>query len=156
MPLFIEWVPTCSDEIDGYFELAPLTPSDVVYDLGAGDGRVLFAALSKGAGKAVGIEFSRKLIQKTKKTARSTGANGTLTLLKADIMDVNLADASVVLVYLCPEAYPDLKPKFESELRPGTRVVTQAFDIPGWKPTRTLRKIAADFYLYTMPPEKVP
>ena len=69
-------------------------------------------------------------------------------------MEVSLADVSVVLCYLSTTASSALKPKFESELKPRTRVAIESFPVPGWKPSRTVDKGYKQFYLYTMPPEE--
>ena len=125
----------------------------MVYDLGSGDGRLLFAALDKGVGKAVGIELDPERVGNARETARSKGLEARISFLQADVMEVSLADASVVLCYLSPSASVALKPKFESELKPGTRVVMESFPVPTWKPVRILEKEYKHFYLYTMPPE---
>ncbi len=154
VPYFIDWVPTGLDDISPYFELAPVSALDVVYDLGSGDGRLVLAALKKGAGKAVGVELDPELIQDAKKAAKLNGFNDNITFVEADFMKVHLAEASVVLCYLSPEIYAALKPKFASELKSGARVVTQAWGIPGWEPARTIRKDGQYFYLYIMPSKK--
>jgi ubiquinone/menaquinone biosynthesis C-methylase UbiE len=153
MPSFIGWVPTPPEHIDGFFELVQLTSSDVVYDLGSGDGRILFAALEKGAAKAVGVDLDAELVKTAAETARSKGLQDKVTFLQADVMDVNLADASVVFCYLISQASAALRPKFESELKQGTRVVMESFPVPGWKPVQTIYKDYKQFYLYVMPPE---
>jgi ubiquinone/menaquinone biosynthesis C-methylase UbiE len=153
MPSFIRFIPTPTDDIDGFFELVPLSASDVVYDLGSGDGRLLFAALDKGAGKAVGIDLDPERILEARETARSKGLDDRITFLEADVMETDLADASVVLCYLSTTASAALRPKLESELKPGTRVVMETFPVPGWKPVRTLERGYKHFYLYSMPPE---
>ena len=154
MPSFIGFVPTPEEHISGFFELAPVTASDVVYDLGSGDGRLLFNALEKGAGKAVGVELNPELVQKATETAKSKGLEGRVTFLNADVMDVSLSDATVVVCYLCSEASTKLRPKFEAELKPGTRVVMESFPVPGWKISRTLKREWKEFYFYTIPSEK--
>ena len=136
MPSFISFIPTPYEDIDSFFDLVPLAPSDVVYDLGSGDGRLLFAALEKGAGRAVGVELNPDHIQRAKETAASKGLEGRITFLPADVMDVNLADATVVLCYLFTTASTALKPKFEKELKVGTRVVMESFPVPGWNPAK--------------------
>jgi len=153
MPSFINYVPTSPEQIDGFFELAPVSLSDVVYDLGSGDGRLLFAALDKGAGMAVGVELNPNLIRKAEEIARSKGLDDRISFLREDVMEVNLSDATLVLCYLINSASTALKLKFESELKPGTRVVMEAFHIPGWKPVRTIKKGPKQFFLYTMPSE---
>ncbi len=154
MPSFISFIPTPHEDIDGFFELAPLSSSDVVYDLGSGDGRLLFAALNKGAGRAVGVELDSKLVHGVREEAKSKGFESRATFLEADVMEANLTDATVVLCYLISAASAALKPKFESELKPGTKVVMESFPVHGWKPVRTISKGYKEFYLYVMPPEK--
>ncbi len=139
------------EDIEPFFELAPVSPSDVVYDLGSGDGRLLFAALERGAGKAVGVELDPECVRAARETAKSRDIEDSAIFMEADVMEVSLADASVVLCYLSAAAVAALKPKLESELKRGTRVVMKAFPVPGWKPVRWLEY--AEFYLYIMPPE---
>jgi predicted RNA methylase len=139
MPSFIGFVPTRTQHIDGFFELAPVCSSDVVYDLGSGDGRLLLAALEKGAGRGVGIELDPEHIREAKALAKSNGLEDEITFFQADVMDVSLADASVILCYLSSTAAEALKPKFESELKKNTRVVMEMFAIPGWKAERVIK-----------------
>lgn len=151
MPSFISFIPTPDEYIDAFFELAPLSSSDVVYDLGSGDGRLLFAALDRGAGKAVGVELNPERVSEARKAARSRGLEDRISFLETDVMQVSLAEASVVLCYLSSSASVALKPKFESGLKPGTRVVMESFPVPGWKPARTIDKVYRQFYLYIVP-----
>jgi hypothetical protein len=115
MPSFIGYVPTQTEFIRGFFDLAPVTSSDVVYDLGSGDGRVLFHALEKGAGKVVGVELNPELVQESKKTATAKGLDDRATFLQADLMDVDLTEATVILCYLFPTASFVLKKKLSAE-----------------------------------------
>ncbi len=154
MPSFISFIPTPPEHIDGFFELAPVSSSDVVYDLGSGDGRLLFTALEKGAGRVVGVELDQENVRKAREAAKSKGLEDRATFLEADVMEMKLTDASVVLCYLSTTASSALKPKFESELKPGTRVVMETFPIPGWKSVQTTDREYKQFYLYVMPPEK--
>ncbi len=155
MPSFISFIPTPPEDIDGFFKLVPVSSSDVVYDLGSGDGRLLFAALDKGAGRAVGVELDAERVRLAREEAKSKGLEDRITFLEADVMDVNLADASVVLCYLSSTASAALKPKLESNLKPGTRVVMETFPVHGWKPAQNTEKGYKQFYLYVMPPEKI-
>ena len=154
MPSFIGFVPTPYDCIDGFFELAPVYASDTVYDLGSGDGRLLFAALRKGAGKVVGVELEPDLVKSSRKTAARKHVSDIATFMEADVLNVDLAGATVIFCYLYPTASEALKPKFEKELKRGTRVVMESFRIWGWKPEKTMENGGKSFYLYTMPPEK--
>ena len=158
MPSFAKFVPTPDEHVDSFFELARVSSADVVYDLGSGDGKLLFAALEKGAGRAVGVEQDPELVRSARETAKDKGLEGRVTFLEADVMDVSLADASVVLCYLSYKASEALKPKFETELRPGTKAVMESFPVSGWKPdgsTGFNMGCCGDscFYLYIMPPE---
>ena len=156
MSSFSAFIPTLTEQIDAFFELAELSESDVVYDLGSGDGRLLFAALEKGAGKAVGVEFNTELVCEARKTAGLKGLQDRVTFLKADIMQTDLSEASVIFCYLSAAACATLKPKFESELKKGARVVMEFFPVLGWKPLKTIEKDRKRFYLYVMPPEVSP
>ena len=153
MPSFISFIPTSHEEVDRFFELAPVSSSDVVYDLGSGDGRLLFAALDKGAGRAVGVELNTEHIRTAEETAKNKGVEDRITFIEGDVMEASLSDATLVLCYLSTAASAALKPRLESELKPGTRVVMETFPVPGWKPVQTLDRGYKHFYLYIMPPE---
>ena len=114
---------------------------------------MLFAALEKGARKCIGIDIDPDRVNAAREAAKSKGLDDKVTFIEADVMDVSLANASVVLCYLITEASEALKPKFESELKPGTRVVMESFPVPGWKPDMTKETGDRSFYLYTMPAE---
>jgi len=152
MPSFISFIPTPPSHVNGFFQLVSVSPSDVVYDLGCGDGRLLFAALEKGAGQAVGVECDPEPLATAREVAKKKGIEDRITFHEADIMSVNLSDATIVFTYLCSAAALALKEKFEVELKPGTKVVMEMFPVPGWKPSRVIER-GTDFYLYIMPPE---
>ncbi len=152
MSKFVEWVPTMSEFIDGFFELAPVSSSDVVYDLGSGDGRLLFAALEKGAGRCVGIDIDPKKIKEANESAREKELDGKVTFVESDFLDVDLSEATVILCYLFPEALRALRPKFERELKPGTRIVSEVFTVPKWKENEVREVNRKNFNLYIMPP----
>ena len=155
MPRFIRWVPTEEPLFDGFFELAPVSSSDVVYDLGSGDGRLLFAALERGAGKCIGIEIDREQIKISREKAEDRGVDGDrLTFIEGDVLEHDLSEATVVLCYLLADASLALRPKFEDELQPGTRVVMESFPVPGWKLTDSRIINGRSFYLYIMPHER--
>lgn len=158
MPYFISYIPTEPELIDGFFELAPVSSTDVVYDLGCGDGRLLFAAIEHGAGQAVGIDIDRSLISRCTAEAKKRGLENKVTFINKDLMDVDLSQATVIFCYLIGSAEWLLKPKFVSELRSGARIVTEMFPIPNWKPNRTYADQRwsgsryREFFLYIMPP----
>jgi 16S rRNA G966 N2-methylase RsmD len=153
LPSFITFIPTPYEDTDYFFDLAQSSPSNVVYDLGSGDGRLLFSALDKGAQGAVGIELNPMHVQRAREVAKSKGMEDKISFLETDIMKVNLSRATIVLCYLFTTASEVLKPKFESELKPGTKVVMESFPIPEWKPANTTPKGCKQFHLYIMPPK---
>jgi ribosomal protein L11 methylase PrmA len=157
MPYLINYIPTIPELINGFFELAPMHSNDVVYDLGCGDGRLLFAAIEHGAGKAIGIDLDSKLIVTAQAEAKRRGLENRVAFINGDIMNVNLSPATVILCYLLTGTLWDLIPKFESELKPNTKIVTETFSILRWKPTQTyVARFGSeyrDFNLYVMPHE---
>jgi ribosomal protein L11 methylase PrmA len=154
MPKFVLWVPTMSEFINGFFELTSVSSSDVVYDLGSGDGRLLFAAIEKGAGRCVGIDIDSKKVDEARELAREKGLDDKVTFIEGDFLDQDLSEATVILCYLFPEALRALRPKFERELKPGTRIVSEVFSVLGWKENLVKEINRKNFNLYIMPPEK--
>lgn len=154
MPKYVSWIPTDPDYIDTFFKLCSVTSSDVVYDLGSGDGRLLFAAMEKGAGRVVGIDIDPNLVKTSRETAEYLGIENKVTFIEADMMAIDLSEATVVLCYLFPTANADLRPKFEKELKAGTRVVTETFPILNWKPVKVSEDSGRIFYCYIMPAEE--
>jgi ribosomal protein L11 methylase PrmA len=125
-----------------------------VYDLGSGDGRLLFAALEKGAARCVGVDIDPEQVKVARETAKSLGVDNKVEFIEADFMEVNLSEASVILGYIFPTASAVLRSKFEKELKPGARVVMEVFFVPGWQPVKESVTNGRSFYFYTMPPEK--
>lgn len=153
MDSILPFIPTPYEDIEAFFELAPVSSSDVVYDLGSGDGRLLFTALEKGVCRAVGVEWEPRRVYEARETARKRSLEGKVIFVEADVMDVNLSEATVVLCYLLPVISAPLKLKFQSELKPGTRLVMESFPIWGWKPAQVKVHGHKPFFLYLMPPE---
>jgi SAM-dependent methyltransferase len=152
MGYFVSLIPTADDEVGCFFEIAPVTESDVVYDLGSGDGRLVFAAVMAGAGRAVGVELNPAHVEGSRQSAKKRGLDSKVTFVEADLMEVDLSEATLVVTYLFSTASAALKPKFEAELKPGARVVMESFPVHGWKPDRIMRREHRTFYLYEMPP----
>ncbi len=153
MGSFISFIPTPYEDVDPFFVLAPVSAEDVVYDLGCGDGRLLFAALERGAGRAIGIELDPLPLQTAKTKARQLGLEHKIGFVQGDVMETDLSPATLVLCYLITAASAALKPKLERELRPGSRVVMEAFPVHGWKVSEVWEVPYKTFYLYRMPPE---
>jgi 16S rRNA A1518/A1519 N6-dimethyltransferase RsmA/KsgA/DIM1 with predicted DNA glycosylase/AP lyase activity len=116
---------------------AGVTALDVVYDLGSGDGRIVFAAARRGA-RAVGVEIDAKLVQDSRDRAFATGVGDRTTFVWRDVLKTDLGPATVITLYLFPELNAKLATKFLAELRPGTRIVSHRFPVADWTPIRTL------------------
>lgn len=129
--------------------LAKLNPNEVVYDLGSGDGRILILAAGMFGAKAIGYELDEELANGSLNKVRSLHLQNRVKIIQEDLLNADLCNADVVTMYLSPKGNQEVKPKLERELKPGTRVVSLEFDIPGWKPN-IIRKILADNLTYTI------
>jgi len=116
--------------------LSELKAGETFYDLGAGDGRTVIMAAKEFGAKAVGVELREDLAKKALSSIFELGLERNVEILQSDIFKVDLAPADVVFLYLTTSANEKIKPKLESELRPGARVVSHDYEILGWKPSR--------------------
>jgi SAM-dependent methyltransferase len=142
--------------VDRMLELANIKPGETVYDLGCGDGRILIAAVEKYKAKAVGVEISPKVVAKARAQIQKAGISGQARVIEGDLLETDLSGADVVTIYLTTAFNEQLRPRLEKYLKPGARVVSHDYAVPGWKPTRI---DVADgqkhhIYLYEIPPVK--
>lgn len=146
--------------VDRMLEMAAIKPTDTVFDLGCGDGRILFQAAQKyQAAKAVGIEIDEKLVQMTNDRIAREGLQNKVKVVQGNLLETDLSSADVVTIYLLTQSNEVLRPRLEKMLRPGTRVVSYDYAVPGWKPKKIDRTNESPngghlIYLYEMPPEK--
>lgn len=143
--------------IDRMLELAAPKPSDVLFDLGCGDGRILIAAVQKFRVKAVGVEISEKLASTATENIHRAGLDEQAKVIQGDLLDVDLSKADVVTIYLMTQANEKLRPRLEKQLKPGARVVSIDYAVPGWKPSKIDKSEESRghlIYLYEMPPAK--
>lgn len=135
-------------------ELAAVKPGDVVYDLGCGDGRVLVTAAQRFQARAVGIEISDSLVQRTSERIASLGLQDRVKVIHGDLLQADLSPADVVVIYLMTGSNEKIRPQLEKSLKPGTRIVSYSYEIPGWKPMRVDKTDAHaghSIYLYEVP-----
>ncbi len=130
------FVPTPEPAIDAMLDLARVGPEDVVWDLGCGDGRIVIAAARRGARRAVGVDIDPARIREARENARRAGLGDRVRFVEGDLFDQDLAGATVVALYLLPELNDRLAPRLR-RLPPGTRIVSHAFGMVGWKPDAT-------------------
>jgi len=146
----VPFVPTPQEVVDKMIELAGVKKGDVVYDLGSGDGRIVISAAKKGA-RAVGFEIDGDLVKESRENIRKAGVQNAAEIRQQDILTVDLSAASVITMYLLPDVNMMLRPKLLSQLKPGSRVVSHAFDMGDWKPEKTAYVDGRTLYLWTIP-----
>lgn len=146
----VPFVPTPQEVVDKMIELGGVKKGDVVYDLGSGDGRIVITAAKKGA-RAVGFDVDGDLVKESRENIRKAGLEKSAEIKQQDILTVDLSPATVVTMYLLPDVNLKLKPNLLSQLKPGSRVVSHAFDMGDWKPDKTERVNGRTIYLWTIP-----
>ena len=122
------YVPTPEDVVERMLDLAGVTKSDVVYDLGCGDGRIPIAAAKRGA-RGVGIDIDPQRIAESNANAKAAGVTGRVEFRRADAMTVDVSPATVVTLYLLSSSNAKLRPLLTRQLKPGARVVSHAFSM---------------------------
>ena len=128
------YIPSPQIVVDRMLELARIKPGETVYDLGSGDGRILITAAQKFRAKAVGIEMSPDLCKSTMAKVDRLGLQDLVKVMQANLLKVDLSPANVVTIYLLTSSNMRLRPNLEKYLRPGARVVSNDFEIRGWRP----------------------
>ena len=123
-------MPTPAAMVEVMLDLARVTPQDVVVDLGSGDGRLVIAAARRGA-RARGVEYNPEMVRLSKRRAIEAGVQDRVTFVEGDMFEADIADATVMAVFLLTENMRRLQTKFLA-LRPGTRIVSNTFGIPEW------------------------
>jgi ubiquinone/menaquinone biosynthesis C-methylase UbiE len=128
------YIPSPQIVVDRMLELARIRPGETLYDLGSGDGRILITAAQKFKAKAVGIEMSPDLCKSTMAKVERLGLQDLVKVMQANLLKVDLSPANVVTIYLLTSSNSRLKPNLERYLKPGARVVSNDFEIRGWRP----------------------
>lgn len=152
----VPFLVTPPEIVEQMLRLAKVGPTDTVYDLGSGDGRLVIAAVREfRARAAIGIEIDPALVARSREYARRAGVGDRVTFLGQDFFQADLGPATVVTLYLTREVNLRLRPKLLAELRPGTRVVSFDFDMGDWEPRAMLRVDAngrtTPVYLWVIP-----
>ena len=133
----VVWVPTPQVLVDKMLDMAKVTPKDYVIDLGSGDGRTVITAAKRGA-KALGIEYNPEMVELSKRNAAKEGVTDKATFMKADLFESDFSHATVITMFLLPSINIKLRPKI-LDLKPGTRIVANSFDMEDWKPDETAK-----------------
>jgi precorrin-6B methylase 2 len=132
----VPFITTPGDVVERMLEMAGTGPDDLVADLGSGDGRIVIAAARRFGARGLGIELDEKLALDSRENARTAKVADKVTIVQGDVLTADFSRATVVTVYLLPGLIEKLQSRFINELKPGTRVVSHAFRMTGWRPDR--------------------
>ena len=134
--LDVPYVPTTPEAVTAMLKLAHITNTDVVFDLGCGDGRIVIAAAKNFGARGVGIDIDPVRIAEAKENARKAGVEDLVRFEENDLFRADIHEASVVTLFLLSSVNLRLRPKLFQELKPGTRVVSNTFTMGDWQPSR--------------------
>ena len=130
----VPYVPTPEEVVVAMLQMAGVTPNDIVYDLGCGDGRIVITAAKVFGARGVGVDIDPNLVRQSNENARKAGVADRVRFIEQDLFETDIREATVVALYLLPELNLQLRPKLLRDLRPGSRIVTHEFDMGDWKP----------------------
>jgi SAM-dependent methyltransferase len=132
----VPYVPTTEPAVEAMLKLADVKKSDILYDLGCGDGRIVIAAAKKYGARGVGIDINPVRIAEARENAKKAGVENLVKFIEQDLFEADIKEATVVSLFLLPNINLKLKPKLVRDLKPGTRVVSNTFDMGDWKADR--------------------
>ena len=135
----VPFVPTNEKVVDEMLKVAKVSGSDVLYDLGSGDGRIPITAAQRFGTRGVGIDIDPQRIKEANENAQKAKVTDKVRFIQGDLFNADLKDATVVTLYLLPDVNMRLRPKLLRELKPGTRVVSHNYDMGDWKPEQTIK-----------------
>ena len=145
------YLPTPYPVVDAMLRLAQVRPGDRLYDLGAGDGRIVIAVARRYGIGAVGIEFDPRKAAEARDNVRRAGLEHLVEIREGDALDTDLSDATVVTVFLYPEINERLAPKLRAELPRGARIVSHRFGLGNWPPDRRAQAHGHPLLLWIAP-----
>lgn len=150
----VRYEPTENEIVTAMLKLADVKGSDVVYDLGCGDGRIVIEAARRYGARGVGIDIDPQRIREARENARKAGVTGKVEFRNEDLFEANIRPASVVMLYLFPWVNLKLRPKLLAELKPGTRVVSHSHHMGDWVPEKEIEAGGDKIYFWTIPARK--
>ena len=146
------YVPTNDEVVRGMLKLAGVTKDDIVYDLGCGDGRIPITAAREFGARGVGIDIDPQRIAEANANAKQAGVGDRVQIRQQDLFQADIKEATVVTLYLLQSLNMKLRPKLLADLKPGTRIVSHAFDMGGeWQPEKTEEIGGTRIFLWTIP-----
>lgn len=148
--LDVPYVPTKQPVVDAMLNLAKVSKGDIHYDLGCGDGRIVVSAAKRGA-IATGVDIDPQRIKEANENAKIAGVTDKVTFIEGNLFDLDFSKATVLTLYLLPDVNLKLKPKILKEMKPGSRIVSHAFDMGDWKPEKTIVVDGSTIHYWTVP-----
>jgi SAM-dependent methyltransferase len=139
------WLPTSTDLVTQMLRIAKVTPYDIVYDLGAGDGKIAIAAAKDFGAKSFGIEFNPEMAALAQRNAERAGVGERVKIINGDIFKEDFSSATVLTLYLLPELNLQLKPQILN-MKPGTRIVSNTFHMGDWEPDQEIGNPTRAYY----------
>jgi SAM-dependent methyltransferase len=136
--LDVPYVPTTEAAVKAMLKLAEVKRTDIVYDLGCGDGRIVIAAAKEYGAHGVGIDINPERVQEAKENAAKAGVGNLVRFEENDLFDADIHEATVVTLFLLNSVNVRLRPKLLKDLKPGTRIVSNTFGMGDWKPDKEL------------------
>ncbi|MBW4440511.1 MAG: class I SAM-dependent methyltransferase [Plectolyngbya sp. WJT66-NPBG17] len=152
--LDVPYVPTPTAVVDAMLKVAKVGKNDVLYDLGSGDGRIPITAAKRFGTRGFGVDIDPQRIQEANANAKKEGVSDRVKFAQQDLFKTDLSQATVITLYLLPRINLQLRPTL-LKLKPGTRIVSHAFDMGDWKPDQVVDVNGTNVYFWTVP-EKVP
>ena len=158
----VPYVPTTPEAVEAMLKLADVKKTDVLYDLGCGDGRIVIAAAKTFGARGVGIDIDPQRIKEAKENAKRAGVEDLVRFELGDLLEAKFSEATVVTLFLLPRINLKLKPRLLEQLKPGTRVVSNTFDMGEWKAEKESTVdnedfdtgLSRKFFLWTIPASK--
>jgi precorrin-6B methylase 2 len=148
----VRFLATPQNVVDAMLELARVTAADVVYDLGSGDGRIPITAATRYGARGVGIEIDPTLVRRSEENARAAHVESAVRFITGDLFQADISEATVVTLFLLPGMNIDLIPKFRTQLRSGSRIVSHYFAMGDrWQPDDTRDVNGLTIYLWNVP-----
>jgi SAM-dependent methyltransferase len=158
----VPFVPTTEQAVRAMLKLADVQKADIVYDLGCGDGRIVIAAARDFGARGVGIDIDPQRVAEAKENAHKAGVEARVRIEEGDLFEADIHEATVVTLFLLSNVNEKLRPKLLRELKPGTRIVSNTFQMGDWKPEKTVTLddsgddedsyLSHTLYLWTIPP----
>lgn len=151
MHLDVPYVPTSERVVKAMLDLAAVDASDVLYDLGSGDGRIVVAAAHQYGARAVGVEIDEGRLALAQAYAEQMGVEHRVCFIEDDLLEVDFSPATVITMFLLPNINLALRPWLLEELQPGTRIVSHTFDMGDWRPDRWIPAGEDGIFLWVIP-----